>query len=355
MVVRGCWNTTSPSKRKRPPRRAGPLRWTGETALLGVGSHCDPTGGGGTDKREPVSVNDSSLAIAFLGFGEAGFTIGKGLREAGVSAVYAYDIATDTPDRGELIRERAASAGAALVASSEDLARSADIILSVVTCSEARAAARQTAPFLTGRHIYADLNSVSPALKRDVAAVIEAAGAGFVEAAVMGPVHPHGQRVPMLLGGKAAGRFVDLMTPFGMRLEPLDGPIGTAAAVKMCRSIVVKGVEALLLECVLAATRYGADEQVFASLKETWPGIEWKALADYTAGRMVVHGERRAREMEEVAETLRATGVEPLMSEAAARRQDWTAQLDLKSHFGPDGPRTYAEVVELISRLTPPT
>jgi 3-hydroxyisobutyrate dehydrogenase-like beta-hydroxyacid dehydrogenase len=289
-------------------------------------------------------------SVAFLGFGEAGFTIGTGLRGAGVSSIAAYDIAADTPDRGPLIRERAAGAGAALTASSEDLARSADIILSVVTCSEALAAARQIAPYLTRRHIYADLNSVSPALKRDVAGVIEAAGAAFVEAAVMGPVHPHGQRVPMLLGGAAAGRFIDLMAPFGMRLEPLDGPIGTAAAVKMCRSIVVKGVEALLMECVLAATRYGADEQVFASLTETWPGIDWKALADYTAGRMVVHGKRRAREMEEVAETLRAIGVEPLMSEATARRQDWTAQLDLKSHFGPDGPRTYAEVVERVRR-----
>ena len=136
-----------------------------------------------------------------------------------------------------------------------------------------------------------------------------------------------------------------------MRLEALDGPIGKAAAVKMCRSIVVKGIEALLAECVLAATQYDADEKVFASLQETWPGIDWKKLSDYTAGRMVVHGERRAREMEEVAETLEAIGVEPLMALATARRQDWAAQLDLKSHFGPEGPRTYREVVELVSRL----
>ena len=293
-----------------------------------------------------------SSAVGFVGFGEAGFTIGRGLRTAGASSVNAYDIAAHTPDRGPLIRERAAGAGATLVASSEELARSSDVILSVVTCSAALDAARQTAPFLTDRHVYADLNSVSPALKQDVAAVIEATGAAFVEAAVMAPVQPYGHAVPMLLGGPAAGRFVAIMAPFGMHLEALDGPIGKAAAVKMCRSIVVKGLEALLAECVLAATRYEADEKVFASLRETWPGIDWKALADYTAGRMVVHGERRAREMEEVAETLKAIGVEPLMALATARRQDWSAELDLKSHFGPDGPRTYREVVELVSRLT---
>ena len=291
------------------------------------------------------------MRVGFVGFGEAGFTIGRGLRVAGASSVSAYDIAADTPDRGPLIRERAAAAGATLVTSPEDLARSSDVILSVVTCSAALEAAQQTAPFLTDRHVYADLNSVSPMMKRDVAAVIDATGAAFVEAAVMAPVQPYGHAVPMLVGGPGSHRFVSLMAPLGMRLEALDGPIGKAAAVKMCRSIVVKGLEALLVECVLAATRYEADEKVFASLRETWPGIDWKALADYTAGRMVVHGERRAREMEEVAVTLRAIGVDPLMAEATARRQDWSAALDLKSHFGPDGPRTYQEVVELVARL----
>jgi 3-hydroxyisobutyrate dehydrogenase len=298
-------------------------------------------------------VNSKIASVAFVGFGEAGFTIGSGLRSAGLERLYAYDIAADTGDRGPLITSRAATAGATLASSSEALARSADVILSTVTCSAALEASQQTAPFLTERHVYADLNSVSPALKREVAAVIASTGAAFVEAAVMGPVQPYGQRVPMLLGGPAARRFADVMAPFGMRLEPLDGPIGKAAAVKMCRSIVVKGVEALLAECVLAATQYDADERVFASLQETWPGIDWKALADYAIGRMVVHGERRAREMEEVAATLRAIGVDPLMAEATARRQDWSARLDLAAHFGPDGPRTYQEVVELVQRPNP--
>jgi 3-hydroxyisobutyrate dehydrogenase len=288
-------------------------------------------------------------AVGFIGFGEAGFTIGNGLRAAGLERLFAFDIAADAVDRGPLIQSRAATAGATLVPTSEALAQSADVILSTVTCSAALDAARQTAPYLTARHLYADLNSVSPALKRDVAGVVADTGAAFVEAAVMAPVQPYGQRVPMLIGGPATSRFVDLMAPLGMRLEPVDGPIGKAAAVKMCRSIVVKGIEALLMECVLAAVPYDADGKVFASLQETWPDIDWKKLADYTAGRMVVHGERRAREMEEVAETLKAIGVEPMMAEATARRQDWSAQLDLRSHFGSEGPRSYREVVELIA------
>jgi putative cell wall-binding protein len=119
----------------------------------------------------------------------------------------------------------------------------------------------------------------------------------------------------------------------------------------MCRSIVVKGLEAILVECVLGAARYGAAEHVFASLQESYPGIDWKTLADYNMGRVVVHGERRAREMEEVAETLRVAGIEPIMAEATARRQDWAARLRLREHFGPDGPATYQEVLDVLAAL----
>jgi 3-hydroxyisobutyrate dehydrogenase-like beta-hydroxyacid dehydrogenase len=225
-------------------------------------------------------------------------------------------------------------------------------VFSTVTSSAALDAARQTVPFLEPRHIYADLNSVSPALKQDIAQVVGATGARFVEVAVMAPVLPYAHRVPMLLGGPAAPLFVETMAPFGLRMQTLTGaPVGAAAAVKMCRSIVVKGLEALICECVLAASRFDADAHVFASLNESFPGIDWKTLADYMVGRVVLHGERRAREMEEVADTLRAIGVEPIMAEAAARRQDWSAQHDLRSHFGPEGPATYREVLDVLENM----
>jgi len=191
---------------------------------------------------------------------------------------------------------------------------------------------------------------VSPARKQEIAAAIASTGAGFVEAAVMAPVAPYGHKVPMFLGGPAAARFADLMTPLGMRLDVLpSATIGTASAVKMCRSILVKGLEALMCECVIGASRYGADDHVFASVNESFPGIDWKKLADYMIGRVVVHGERRARELEEVAETLRAIGIEPIMAEAAARRQDSIAKLGVATRFGPDGPKTYRELLDALT------
>jgi len=281
------------------------------------------------------------ISIGFVGFGEAGSTIAKGLRSAGVDRLFAYDIKPKTSDI------------VTIVDSPKTLAVSAEIIFSAVTSSSALEAANQTAPFLTSRHTYADINSVSPALKQDIDRVITATGASFVEVAVMAPVGPYGHQVPMLLGGAGAHAFKKMLSPYGMKLDILDGAkVGSAAAVKMCRSIVVKGVEALIFECVMAATMFDADDLVFASLKETWPGIDWKTLADYTSGRVVVHGERRAREMEEVAETLKAIGIDPIMAEATARRQDWSAEMDLKSHFGPEGPKTYADVIHAIRKMS---
>jgi 3-hydroxyisobutyrate dehydrogenase-like beta-hydroxyacid dehydrogenase len=294
-------------------------------------------------------------AVGFIGFGEAGSTIAGGLRTAGIVQLFAFDINASTPDFGPRIRARASETQTTLVDSPRDLVRASDIVFSTVTSSSALDAAAAAVEFLEPRHLYADLNSVSPGLKVEIDRVIGRSAARFVEVAVMAPVLPYGHKVPMLVGGAGARAFADAMTTFGLRLEVLDGaPVGSAAAVKMCRSVVVKGLEALLFECVMGASRFGADALVWASLKETFPGIDWKALADYTIGRVVVHGERRAREMEEVAGTLRAIGVDPIMAEATARRQDWSARLDLRSRFGVEGPRTYQEVIDAMASITSP-
>jgi 3-hydroxyisobutyrate dehydrogenase-like beta-hydroxyacid dehydrogenase len=293
------------------------------------------------------------MTIGFVGFGEAGFTIANGLRSAGADEIVAFDINRHDSSRGPLIEQRAGESRTRLVDSSSELARESRIIFSTVTSSAALDAARQTVPFLGAQHVYADLNSVSPALKQQIAEVIGDSGARFVEVAVMAPVGPYGHRVPMLLGGPAASAFAEQMAPFGMRLEVLDGAaIGSAAAVKMCRSIIVKGLEALMCECVLGAGTYGADEYVFQSLNESFPGVDWKKLADYMVGRLVIHGERRAREMEEVAETLRAIDIDPIMAEATARRQQWAADLQLNARFGPEGPRTYREVLDVLTKVS---
>src|SRR5215472_98926 len=294
---------------------------------------------------------DHHPAIGFVGFGEAAYHLSKGLREAGVNQFVAYDIHTQTPGRGEKIRERAAETGTSLLESNAELARAAEWILSTVTSDQAATAAGQNAPHLTARHLYADLNSVSPAVKQGIARTITASGARFVEIAMMAPVPPYAHKVPILAGGPAATEFATRMRPYGMRIEIVSTEVGTAAATKMFRSIMVKGMEALITECVLGAGRYGAEQNVFASLTESYPGIDWKAMADYMIGRVVEHGERRAREMEEVSETLESIGIEPIMAAATARRMDWSAKLGLKQHFHGEPPKSYCEFLEAVAEL----
>ena len=260
----------------------------------------------------------------------------------------AYDLHTHTPGKGELIRRRGESAGVSLVESNAEVAARCGVLFSTVTADQACIAAERTAPHLRADHLYADLNSVSPDAKQRVARTVEASGARFVELAIMAPVPPHGHRVPMLAGGEAAGEFVERMGPFGLRVEIVSGEVGVAAATKMFRSIVVKGLEALLTECVLGAARYGAEERVLGSLANLLPGVDWSKLAGYMVGRVAVHGERRAREMEEVAATLLAIGIEPIMADATARRMDWAAKLDLKARFGGEAPAGYREFVRAV-------
>jgi len=260
-------------------------------------------------------------AIGFIGFGEAGFHIARGLRGAGIFRLSAYDINTYTPGLGERIRQRAEASRTSLVDSSGALVSASDILFSTVTAGAAREAADQTAPFLARGPLYADLNSVSPALKQSIDRVITGAGGRFIEGAVMAAVPPHGHRVPILLGGAHAPALANVLAPYGMRLEVFSAEVGAASAVKLCRSIVIKGMEALLVECALASARYSATDRVFASLDETFPGMNWSELAQQMIDRVAEHGERRAQEMEEAAKMLGVAGIEPIMVEATARRQ----------------------------------
>ena len=290
--------------------------------------------------------------LGFVGFGEAAYHLAKGLRESGVKRTFAYDINRHTPHLGEKIQTRAQETRTELAEFSAALAESADVIISAVTADQAAAAAEETAPYLSARHIYADLNSVSPRMKQKIGEIVSATGARFVEIAVMGPIPPHLHTTPMLIGGAAAPEFQQMFAPLGMRLDVVStDQIGRAAAVKMFRSVIYKGLEALIFECVLGANQYGAEPRVFASLAESFPGIDWKKLADYMIGRVVVHGERRAREMDEVARTLEELGIEPIMAAATARRMDWAADLGLREAFGGEFPKTYQEVLDAIARM----
>ncbi len=289
-----------------------------------------------------------NVVIGFIGLGEAGTVIAEGLHASGAPRVLAYDVALENDEARAALERRAADAGVGLHADLQSLVGESDIVFSAVVCSAAVAAAEAAAPHLRAGHVYIDLNSVSPDTKRRIAAIVTGAGARFVEAAVMANVPRLGHGVPMLLCGDAVPDVVETLAPQGMALEDFGREIGRASAVKMFRSLVVKGLEALFLECVLAASRYGVAKEVLDSVTVGYPGLDWNQLANDLLRRTALHATRRAQELGEVAETLAGMGIDPLMARAGSERLMRAARLGLDEQFRAKPPAGYMDVVHAI-------
>jgi 3-hydroxyisobutyrate dehydrogenase-like beta-hydroxyacid dehydrogenase len=257
--------------------------------------------------------------LCFIGFGEAGQAIAAGLRETGVERIAAWDILFPQAD-GEKLKSAAAAIGVRCAFSAADAVRDADVVVSAVTAAASAEAAQSVQAHLAGQPFFLDINSVSPSRKQETVKLLGGA-ARYVDVAVIAPIHPARHQTPLLLAGPHAEAVAPRLAALGMRATVAGAEVGGAAAIKMVRSVIMKGMEALTLECFLAAARAGVVDEVAASLKNNYPGIDWAKVIPYNLERMASHGERRAAEMEEVAATLRELGVEPLMTTATVKRQ----------------------------------
>src|SRR4029079_9627903 len=197
----------------------------------------------------------------------------------------------------------------------------ADLVISAVTASATRDAAESTAQSITPGTFILDIHYAPPRTESDCGAVVEAAGARYVESAVMTSVPPYGLRVPMLLGGPHAAALVPTLAALGFDAGVASGRFGVASAIKMCRSVIVKGMEAIVIESFVTARRYGVEDAVLASLAETFPGLDWEQSGDYFFSRVIRHGKRRAEEMREAAATVREAGLAANCARANARRE----------------------------------
>jgi 3-hydroxyisobutyrate dehydrogenase-like beta-hydroxyacid dehydrogenase len=275
-----------------------------------------------SDSSSGAGAQISVRRIALIGFGEAGSILGADLAQGGCE-VATYDILFDNPQARSALRAKADRARVRAADSFANAVANAELIISAVTASSSGDVAALAGQTLRHGQIFLDINSVSPAKKQSSHRLVAASGADYVEAAVMAPVPPQRLKVPMLLGGPRAAAVATALTQLGMNAKAIAAEIGIASAVKMCRSVVIKGLEALAVESMISARRFGAEEQVLASLNQTFPGIGWdKRLPDYLISRVAEHGRRRAEEMREVARTLTDIGVEPIMAAATAERQD---------------------------------
>jgi 3-hydroxyisobutyrate dehydrogenase len=262
--------------------------------------------------------------VALIGFGEVGRLLAQDLARACVADIAVYDIAF--ADVASAQAHAAAGAPVRVAQSAPDAVKGAEMIVSAVTAAATKDAARSVVLGLEQGAYFLDLNSASPGMKRSAAATIEGAGGRYVEAAVMTPIAPKGIGSSMLFGGPHARTFLEDALALGFNARVFSDDVGRASAVKMCRSILIKGMEALLMESMLTARKYDVEKDVLASLGDLLPHPEWDKHAAYMISRSLVHGKRRAEEMREAARTAGEAGVEPLMSIAIAGRQDWAFQ-----------------------------
>ncbi len=277
----------------------------------------------------------AASSIAFIGFGEAAQAFLAGWRTVpGFAArVATYDIKTDSPDPAVREGKRADYERAKVIgaATAPDAVEGARAVFSVVTADQAHAAALAALPGLAPGAFFFDCDSCAPQTKERTAKEVDAAGGRYVDVAVMAPVHPRLHRTPLLISGPHAADAAPTLAALGMAAEIHDGPVGSSSAIKMIRSIVMKGLEALVVECVLAGTKAGVIDTVLESLDDTYPGFDWKKRSAYMLERVMTHGVRRAAEMREVALTVDLFGFDGAMSRASAGWQQAIGGLGLHS------------------------
>ena len=290
--------------------------------------------------------------VAIVGFGEAGGIFAHDFAKRGMD-VSVFDILFNSNRHRQRMLRKARASGVTAADNLKHCLHKAELVISAVTASSALDVAKEAGPILDDSQFFLDINSVSPETKRKAASHVHPKRARFVEAAVMAAVPKQRLKVPMLLGGPHALEAAERLQKIGMNVTPLNDQLGVASAVKMCRSVIIKGLEALVIESLFAARMYGAEDEVLESLAASYPAMGWEDhLPDYLISRVAAHGHRRAVEMREVARTLQHAGIEPTMTLAAAQRQEQLvcAMAKRKIAFDPAKPFSWRSLTDTVVR-----
>jgi 3-hydroxyisobutyrate dehydrogenase-like beta-hydroxyacid dehydrogenase len=288
----------------------------------------------------------NEMQIALIGYGEVGHILAEDLRVAG-HKVSAFDRKLATEDgSGDAMRAHATKFEVHLGANVADALRGAVLVISAVTASQAvpvaQACAFAMANGMGPGAFVLDFNSASPRAKIRAAALVDAAGGRYVEGAVMTTLPPYRIKVPLLLGGPHAQAALPVLQELGFAPKVVSEKLGVASATKMCRSIMIKGLEAMVIESFTTARHYGVEDAVIASLYETYPGVDWEKQGAYLFQRVIEHGRRRSEEVMEVAQTVSEAGLSPYSATGTAQRQAQMADWADDSVFGVKGEAGFA-------------
>lgn len=288
-----------------------------------------------------MSETASNLpTIGFIGFGEAAQAFVKGWKADGIKpAIIAYDILLEDRAAAPAKQAECAALGVKVAASAVDAATAADLIICAVTADQVTLAAESILPAARAGLSFLDINSAAPFRKTAAAQQLAARGVAVVDVAVMQPVYPKLHKTPLLISGPGAAGVAPVLEALGMDAELVSDTLGDASTVKMVRSIAIKGIESVVMECMTAAVKFGVADRVVPTISDYLANKSFATLANHVMERVVVHGRRRAAEMREVVATLEAAGLSHHMPAATAAHQDWIADLDLASRFSGPVPK----------------
>lgn len=289
------------------------------------------------------------LTIGYIGFGEAAYYISKGLNEEGLNTQYAYDINVKDKAMGDMIRKRAKETAVKLTEKIEDLVEKCDIIICATSVKVMESIAESVKNILTTDHLYVDINAASSEAKQRVYHLIKESGAKFVDGAVMGTIPVKKHQTLIFLSGDGAQQFQKFGMAYNMDLVCISEHPGDASAIKMFRSIFMKGLAALLWETLESSYKHGVLEHVLVSLNDSLAHQSIYDLANNLLPRTAIHAERRVVEMEEVMKTLRGINVDHTLSKAIKEKLNKIAQYDMKKVFHQEPPKQYTDILQVFT------
>lgn len=285
------------------------------------------------------------MRLGFVGFGEVGFEMAKGFKVEGLEGILAYDVMQGHPVYGPLVQERVQTSGVALVNSPAEVLQNSDVVIVAVPGDKALATAKSIKEFLKQGTIYVDVSASSPEVKRNIWEEIKETAVSFVDGAMLGPLPVYQHKVPTLVSGNGSDQFIELMKPYHMDLEKVSDTPGEATGIKLVRSIFMKGLPALFVEVLEAASLMKVDHLVLKSLATTMNACSFEQTFNRLVTGSAIHAQRRAHEMENVIAMLESLNVKPTMSQATYDRLTWLASKNLKEKFGGKTPKEWQEVV----------
>lgn len=293
------------------------------------------------------------ITLGFIGFGELAQGLAKGLKGEGLAKIKTFDKAVaDGTEADKKMQAAAETMGVTVAGSLAELIEGSDLVFSTVTPAAAVVVGKAAAALLKPGQLYCDLNSCTPAFKRQSQAEVAKSGADYLDVGVVGGISLQGHRIPCLVCGEAGPKLKELMDPYGMSLTLVEGEIGTAALMKMLRSVVLKGIEALMLEMFMAAQTYGLDETMMANVAATFNRGDFEAYSDMLMSTHGLHAARRCDEAEMIRDTIKETGVEPFVTDGIYNFFKHSAKLGMPEYFKGVKPADYRAVAKAIRELS---